>query len=151
MSRLHSVLVVTDHIIGEQQLVSWGVHLCPKQGTVVLAHVEDEPTYERYTRLIAMIPDADTETTIARLKKKLLGRAEDYIRSIAEGLAELDIEETIVPVVTMGRALADYRRIIDEHDIDLVVVNTKDTNQRAMHGMAYAMSIEFQDIPLLLL
>lgn len=151
MSRLHTVLVVTDHIVGDQRLVSWGVRLCPDKGTVVLAHVEDKPTYERYTRLLSMIPDSNAETTIRRLTDKLLGRAGDYIQSIVDALVEHGIEEKVIPVVTMGDALSDYRALIYEHDVDLLVCHTKDANQLAMHGMAYAISIEFQDRPLLLL
>lgn len=151
MSRLHTVLVVTDHIIGDDSLVNWGVCMCPPQGTVVLAHVEDKPTYERYTRLLTMIPDANGETTIKRLTDKLLGRAEDYIQSIVDALVEEGIEEKVISIVTMGDALEDYRELIYQHDVDLLVCNTKDVNQLAMHGMAYAISIEFQDRPLLLL
>lgn len=151
IGQLDKVLVVTNHLVGDQRLVSWGVHMCSPSGTIVLAHVEDSATFERYSKLLSMIPDANTETTVARLKKKLLGRPLDYIQSIIDALTQVGIEEKVIPVVTMGHALHDYKRIIDEHEIDLVVFNTKDDNQRAMDGMAYALSVEIQDRPLLLL
>ena len=149
--KIRSVLVATDHIVGDSRLVNWGVFICPNDGTVVLAHVEDDTTYERYMELIGMIPDADTETTVKRMTDKLLGRPRDYIESTIEALKKAKIDETVVPLVTMGHAVADYRKIIDEHDIDLMVVNTKDEHQMAMHGMAYAIAVEIQDCPLLLL
>lgn len=148
---IKSVLVVTDHIIGDQTLVNWGVLMCPKNGKIILAHVEDDATYQRYIDIIAMIPDANTETTAERIKKKLLGRPRDYITSIAQALEEAGIDETVEPLVTMGHTLIDYKRIMDEHDVDLLVCNTKDDNQLAMHGMAYAMAVEIQNRPILLL
>jgi hypothetical protein len=148
---LDRVLVVTDHLSGDDRLTNWGVALCADQGTLVLAHVEDLAVFERYTEVLRMIPDIDTETTMARFRDKLLGRPTDYIQTIAAALAEHGISEKIVPVVTMANALTDYKRLINEHDVQLVVMNTKDANQLAMHGMAYAMSVEIQDRPFLLL
>lgn len=148
---LDRVLVITDHVSGDQRLVNWGVALCANKGTLFLAHVEDQAAFERYTEVLRMIPDINTDDTMARLRKKLLGRPADYIGTIAEALADADITETIVPLVTMAHALSDYKRLIEEHDIQLVVMNTKDAAQLAMHGMAYAISVEIQDRPLLLL
>jgi hypothetical protein len=41
--------------------------------------------------------------------------------------------------------------LIDENQIDLCVANTKDDDQLAMHGIAYSMSIELDDVAMLLL
>ena len=43
------------------------------------------------------------------------------------------------------------RQLVKKHDIGLLVANTKDEGQLAMHGMAYALSVELVDVPLLLL
>lgn len=145
------VLVVTDHMCGEDTLVNWGVLLCTLTGTLYLAHIEDDKTFERYSELITMIPDLDTETTLTRLEQKLLGRAGDYIETIASRLQDEGIQEQVVPIVNMGHALTDYKRIVDDNDIQLLVMNTRDEDQLAMHGMAYAISVEIQDRPLLLL
>jgi hypothetical protein len=51
----------------------------------------------------------------------------------------------------MGHHVSDCREIIDQHAIDLVVMNTKDEDQLAMHGLAYPLAIELRDLPLLLL
>jgi hypothetical protein len=145
------VLVVTDHLTGDNRLVNWGVHLCAKDGTLFLAHVEDQATYDHYMEIVGMIPDIDTETTATRIGEKLLDRPTDYVESISEVLRDEGIAEHIVPLVTMGHALQDYKRMVDEHEVDLLVLNTKDANQLAMSGMGYAMAIEINDRPLILL
>jgi hypothetical protein len=48
-------------------------------------------------------------------------------------------------------ALSDYESIIQENAIDLLVLNTKESGQLAMNGIAYAIAVEFKDRPLLLL
>jgi hypothetical protein len=51
----------------------------------------------------------------------------------------------------MGRRLAEYQRLIEEHKIDLLVLNTMDEDQLAMHGLAYPLAVELRQIPLLML
>lgn len=145
------VLVVTDHLTGDDRLVSWGVHLCPDEGKLFLAHIEDDETYARYIDVIGKVKGLDTELATEKIAEKLLAMPRDYIETIAGKLASEGIQEDIVPIVRMGHALSDYRAIIDENQIDLVVVNTKDEKQLAMHGMAYALAVEVRDRPLLLL
>lgn len=150
LERPRKVLVVTDHIQGDDRLVNWGVFVCPDEGELVLAHVEDDATYNRYMEIIGMVPDIDTDTVVKRVRKQLLERPEYYINTIADALRERR-QERITPIVSMGHALSDYKRIMAEHNIDLIVLNTKDDRQLAMHGMAYAIAVEIQSIPLLLL
>ena len=51
----------------------------------------------------------------------------------------------------MGHHVREYRRLIDDNQVDLLVANTKDDDQLAMHGMAYSLSVELVDVPMLLL
>jgi hypothetical protein len=49
------------------------------------------------------------------------------------------------------RRLGEYRRLITEHRVDLLVFNTLDDDQLAMHGLAYPLAAELRQIPLLML
>jgi len=51
----------------------------------------------------------------------------------------------------VGRRLAEYRRLIAVNQIDLLVLNTMDGDQLAMHGQAYPLAVELRQIPLLML
>ena len=46
---------------------------------------------------------------------------------------------------------AAYRRLIEQHEVDLLVLNTKDEDQLAMRGIAYALAVELRQTPLLML
>ncbi|MBT8491723.1 MAG: hypothetical protein KJO07_01575 [Deltaproteobacteria bacterium] len=145
------VLVVTDHLTGDDRLVNWGATFCAEGGTLYLAHVEDSATFERYAEAISKLPNLDSETVPERIRAKLLQLPTDYIATVEGVLVDNGFNETIEPVVLMGHAVSDYRKLIDDRDVQLVVMNTKDEDQSAMHGMAYALAIEVRERPLLLL
>ncbi len=66
-------------------------------------------------------------------------------------LIEAGANVTIEHLVVFGHHLSEYKRLIDEHAVDLLVLNTKDEDQLAMHGIAYALAVELREIPLLML
>ena len=51
----------------------------------------------------------------------------------------------------MGSRLDDYKKLIRDHAVDLLVFNTKDEDQLAMHGVGYPLAVEVREIPLLML
>ena len=51
----------------------------------------------------------------------------------------------------MGHHLDDLTRLIEERKADLLVLNTKDEDQLAMHGMAYPLAVELTTTPILML
>ena len=48
-------------------------------------------------------------------------------------------------------ALAQYRALVREHEVDLLIMETKDEDQLAMHGLAHPLAIEIREIPLLMI
>ena len=53
--------------------------------------------------------------------------------------------------IRMGHHVSDCQQLLEEHGVDMVVMNTKDDEQLAMHGLAYPLAIELRETPLLLL
>ena len=104
-----------------------------------------------YAEAVAMAKIYNTELASEKIHNKLLEMPRDYIDTISGVLTSEGIQEDIIPIVHMGHALSDYKKIINDNEIDLVVINTKDEKQLAMHGMAYALAVEIRDRPLLLL
>ena len=60
------------------------------------------------------------------------------------------VTNPINPVVTFGNQIEDYRHLIDERHIDLLVMNSRDDDQMAMHGLAYPLVVELRKTPILL-
>ena len=146
-----TVMAITDHLTGDQHLVSYAAKLTVEGGKLWLTHVEDQAVFERYMTTISKIASIDTELAREEIQRQLLKEPHDYIRSCRDVLAQLETSIQIEESVTLGHHLIDYRRLVEEHGVDLLVMNTKDEDQLAMHGVAYPLSVELRDLPLLLL
>jgi len=145
------VMVVTDHLTGNDQLVNYGVEFTHRQGTLYLAHVEDHGAVEHFLGVIDKLRRFDSNLAREEIPAKLLSMPADYIESIVRVLKERNIEEELIPVVRMGNGLTDYEQLMTEHQIDLLILSGKDESQLAMHGMAHALAVELRHKPLLLL
>jgi hypothetical protein len=146
-----SVMAITDHMTGNHHLVSYAARLTDPTGCLWLAHVEDERTYERYITAISKIPAIDTDTAQTSILEQLLKEPHEYIQSVQEVLRDKVPSFDIREIVQIGHHLTDYKKLISDHDIDLLVMNCKDDDQFAMHGLAYPLAVELRHTPLLML
>ena len=149
--RPRSVMAMTDHLTGDHRLVNYAAHVTHPGGRLLLGHIEDDVIFERYMEAISKISTINTDVARKEIKARLLKDPEDYVDSCREGLARVWPELTVEAMVTSGHHIRAYRRLVEEHKVDLLVMNTKDEDQLAMHGLAYSLAIELRAIPLLLL
>ena len=145
------VLAITDHLTGDDRIVNTALAYTAAGGTCRLTHVESSLAFERTMTAISKIPAIDSETARETLEARLLKEPGDYIASCRAAIEAAGLAVTIAERVVMGRRLAEYRRLIEAHEVDLLVMHTKDEDQMAMHGMAYPLAVELRRIPLLLL
>jgi len=146
-----SVMALTDHLTGDAHLVNYAVGVTEEGGTLFLTHIEDREVYERYVDVIGKIPSIDTENARGEILEQLLKEPSDYIDSCAEVLSSHAVPVTVEKLVGLGHHLAECLKLVEEKHVDLVVFNTKDADQLAMHGLAYPLAVEMRQIPLLML
>lgn len=146
-----SVMVVTDHITGQGRLVSCAAALTEPGGTLTLVHIEDDATLQRYVNAISKIPAIETDLAEANLRQQLLKEPGDYITSCEEVLRRAGVNIELKRAVELGHTLTDYRRLIAEHRVDLLVMNAETEDQRSMMDKTHVMTSEFREVPLLLL
>ena len=149
--RTDRVMAVTDHLSGEQALVNAALALVDPGGTLYLSHVEDDAVFKRFMDVIGRVPEIDTDLARERIGAQLLKEPSDYIRSVTEELTAGQVECSVEQVVTMGHHVNEYRTLVEEKRVDLLVMNTKDEDHSAMHGLAYPLAVELRDVPLLML
>ena len=151
LQNIDRVMAVTDHMAGDHRLVSYAAHFTRDGETLFLSHVEDDTVFERYISAIGKIPDLDTEIAREEIKVRLLEDPIEYIESCRTGLAREGSQIKVESRVKLGHLLADYRELVEENEIDLLVMYTKDEEQLAMHGIAYPLAVELRSTPLLML
>lgn len=145
------VMVVADHISGDNGLINYGSRMCPDNGTLWLCHVEDDAIFERYMRIIERIPQIASDQARELIETTLLKEAQDYIETCITELKDARPAVSYESRVTRGHFLKQYTELIESGEIDLLVTNTRDEDQLAMHGMAYSLSVELIDTAMLLL
>lgn len=145
------VMAITDHLANDHQLVNYAARLTQSGGSLFLTHIEDQTVFDRYIDAISKIPTIDTEESRKRLSEQLLKEPRDYIESCQQRLLGAGLQLTVEPIVAFGDHLSQYRDHITSHQIDLLVMNAKDHDQLAMHGLAYPLAVELRQIPLLIL
>ena len=57
---------------------------------------------------------------------------------------------TVEEVISTCHRLSEYKQLIANHAVELLVMHTRDEDQLAMHGLAYPLAVELRHIPLLL-
>ena len=82
---------------------------------------------------------------------RLLEDPMEYIESCRAGLPREGSQIKVESRVKLGHFLSDYRELVEENEIDLLVMYTKDEEQLAMHGIAYPLAVELRSTPLLML
>jgi hypothetical protein len=150
MNHTRVVMAATDHLAGDGRLVNCAVSLTEPGGTLMLAHIEDDTTFDRYMGVIAKIPSIDTDNARETILAQLLKEPRDYIRACREELVKQGVDIAVEEVVSTGHRLSEYKRMIVSHGAELLVMHTRDEDQSAMHGLAYPLAVELRHLPLLL-
>ena len=148
---LTNVMAVSGHLCGEGTLVQYASTFTPKGGKLILSHVEDQSTLERYLEAIEKIPEIDSDMARELLLSRLLNDAKDFSASARIGLEAVGLEIEVEGRAQVGRRLEDYRKLIEDGHIDLLVMHAKEEDQMAMHGMAHPLAVELRSVPILLL
>jgi len=151
LNNCHSVMLVTDHMVNDHHLVQYGLALIDEPGRLYLSHIEDQVNFDRVMDAISKIPTIETDDARHKLSQQLLKEPAEYIQSVKFELDKLNRSVEVVPIVSFGHQMKDYLKHIDEKQVDLLVLNTKDGDQLAMHGLAYPLAVEVRHIPLLML
>ena len=145
------VMVVADHITGDNRLINYGARMCRAGGTMWLCHIEDSAVFERYMATISRIPEINSDDARVLIENQLLQDAQEFINGCSDVINAEGPGINLRSHVGRGHHLMDYRKLINDNDVDLLVLNTKDDDQLAMHGRAYSLSVELTDVSMLLL
>ncbi|MBT5715713.1 MAG: hypothetical protein HOI70_02240 [Opitutae bacterium] len=145
------IMAVSSHICGEGTLVNYASAFTPKDGSLSISHIEDKSTLDRYLDAIDKIPDIDSEVARETLLNRLLKDAKDFSESAKECLVQAGLGIKVECNAQLGSQLEDYRKLIEDGEVDLLVMHAKEDDQLAMHGMAHPLVVELRSVPILLL
>ena len=145
------VMAITDHLTSDARLVDYALRFTAPGGSCWLTHIESQRHFDHFQAAIEKIPEIDSDDARELIEAQLLKEPRDYIASCRAVIEAQGLSIKLEAIVSMGDRLDEYRRLVEEQQIDLLVLNTLDGNQLAMHGQAYPLAVELRGIPLLML
>jgi len=145
------VMAITDHLTADAHLVDYALRFTEPSGTCWLTHIESQRGFDRFQACIEKIPEIETESARELIEAQLLKEPRDYIDSCRRVIRDHDVSVKIEAIVAMADRVEEYRRLIEDQRVDLLVLNTLDGDQLAMHGHAYPLAVELRAVPLLML
>ena len=149
--RTDSVMVVNESLAGDDALVNWGAAVTREGGRLHLTHVEHDGVFARYMDAISKIPEIDTETARETLLAHLLKEPREWIETAAAALRAADVRVEVAAHVVQAHRVSDYRDLVTQHDVDLLVFPTLEEDVIALHGVAYSLAVELIETPLLMI
>ncbi len=145
------VMAITDHLTADARLVDCALRLTAPSGTCWLTHIESQRQFDRFLAAVEKIPEIETEDVRQLVEAQLLKEPRDYIESCRLEIEARGVPVVIEAIVAMGDRVEQYHRLVEEHRVDLLVLNTMDGDQPAMHGQAVPLAGKLRSIPLLML
>ncbi len=145
------VMAITDHLTADARLVDYALRFTAPSGTCWLTHIESQRQFDRFLAAVEKIPEIETDDARELVEAQLLKEPRDYIESCRKVVEAQGVPVEFEAIVVMGDRIDEYRRLVEDHRVDLLVLNTMDSGQLAMHGQAYPLAVELRGIPLLML
>lgn len=146
-----TVMAITNHLTADSRLVDYALRFTARAGTCWLTHIESQRQLDYFVSAVQKIPEIETDDVRELVAAQLLKEPRDYIASCRREIEAREEPLKIEAIVAMGDRIAEYRRLVEDHRCDLLVLNTWEGGQPAMQGQAYSLAVELRSIPLLLL
>lgn len=151
MQNTDRVMVLSDHLNTENHLTSIAADFTHPNGELSLFHFEDQIAFDRVISTISKIPAINTDTAKFAIKEQLAVESHQYMDSCQAKLKDTHPNITIKKQCIFGKLLESIKEFIQVNKIDLLVMNTKDQDQLAMHGLSYPIAVEIRQIPILMI
>jgi nucleotide-binding universal stress UspA family protein len=149
LNRNKTVVAITDHLTDDHQLIDYSSAFLERPGKLVLVHLEDQLTFDRYLDAISRITTIDTENARQQLASQLLKGPEAFVQSCRERLANSGIDVT--KIVEFANGIDRFKETIHELETDLLVMKGIDHDQTGIHGLAQRLINETRRIPILVI
>jgi len=148
---VRTVAAVVDQPLDNHSLVNWASTFCASGATLCLHHIEAEDQFERIMKSIERIPELNTETARTTLKRELMHEAQSFLDHCQLTLEQYRPDMTVQYSVEMTRVQHGYLNWITQIEPDLIVLDTLDATKALNRGIADALSLQFTELPFLLL
>ena len=145
------LLLFSAELTKEAELLGFATAFASsKDVSLLMAQMDDQATYDRIFDIISKIPQIDTDDAQHYIKERRSNEMNDWVLRCTEHLEAKEIGLQLSHIDILEPNMNKCASLIEEHHADLLIINTKDEEQLAIHGLAYPIMVQFRNIPLLL-
>ena len=145
---IRNVLAGFDHQIDNSHLVNHSLILKKDMERLLLVHIEEESVFNYYMDAIAKIPGINTDYARTNIEETILNLAGDFFENVKDNLGQDNIK--VHEYCKLGDVVKEYKEIISQHSIDLMVFEAQDDSKLAMHSLGQSLAIQFPQLATLL-
>ena len=146
-----TVAAVVDQPLNNNDLVNWASTFCNSPGALYLHHIEAEDQFERTMTAIERIPELNSQVARRTLKRELMQEADRFLQHCQLTLQQYRPDLSVQYSVDMTRVQHGYLSWLEQTKPDLIVLDTLDATRALNRGIAGVLSLQFTDLPFLLL
>ena len=148
-TRNSNVIAITDHLTDDHTLIDFAAAFVDTPGSMVLAHLEDKNTFDRYLEAISRITTIDTDDAAEKIRDQLLKDPMAYIQSCRERLQSSRPQIEVRDIVEFADDISRFKSHIQAQSANLLVMRGIDHDQPGIHGIAQRLINEIRQIPVL--
>ena len=145
-----SILLLSAELTKEAALVGFAGAFSTKETQLLLAQIDDKSTFLRIIDIISKIPQIDTDDAKQYITERREQEMNDWVFRCTQNLSQQPNAPVVSQIDMLDPSMKECAAVIGQHNAELVVINTKDDEQLAIHGLAYPIMVQFRQLPLLL-
>ena len=146
-----NLLLFSSELTQESELVGFAnAFVASKDESLIMIQMDDKATYDRIFDIISKIPQIDTDDAQYYIQERRSLEMKDWVTRCIDFLEQKGNAPHMSYMDIYDPSMKKCASLIEEHQADLLIINTKDDEQLAIHGLAYPIMVQFRNIPLLL-
>jgi hypothetical protein len=144
------IMLMSGDLSQEGELVGLACGIRGKEAEIILTQLEDNFAMKRLLSLISKIPQIDTDVAERAIFERIEREAEEWVNRCSDLLSQRENPPKITHMLLHEPTIEDCVQLMRNTKPDMLVINTKDDEQLAIHGLAYPLMVQFRNLPLLL-
>ena len=145
-----SIILISDDLTKEAELLGWACSFRGHKSRYTLVELENLAHFNRMLDAIAKIPQIDTEIAQEKIMSQLQKDSQEWVERSQALLEEWDRSPSLSRTQIAQSCMSSCVELVEKEKAELIVLNTKDEDQLAIHGLVYPFMVQFRHIPLLL-
>ena len=138
-----NVIVGFETAVFDTDIINKAMSFCDEK--LILAHIIDKGIYDQFSYALDRVPDLVYSDFEEEIKNQLNQYVFNLSKGVNKALSDIDnsLHSNVISYSNIGVVSREFKDLIEKYKPSLLAFQSKDETQLAMHGLGYAMAVEF--------